>query len=144
MIYLLDSVRLSIRANQKDVIKTVRLKKHFVILHALDGYDEVSLTGGFKKISNDSEEIVQPEDLGMQAIAPETIFGGDTVEESARIFEQILKREGTTEQNNVVIANAAMALQCGKGYSTEEALSHAKESLESGKALKTFKKILEL
>jgi anthranilate phosphoribosyltransferase len=37
-----------------------------------------------------------------------------------------------------------MALQCGKGYATAEALERATESLESGKALKAFKKILEL
>ncbi|GAB5527201.1 MAG: anthranilate phosphoribosyltransferase [Roseivirga sp.] len=116
--------------------------KHFVILHALDGYDEVSLTGSFKKITHNQEEIVNPEDLGMKRINAETIFGGDTVEASARIFETILKGEGTEEQNNVVIANAAMALQCGKGYSVDDAVGHARESLESGKALKTFKRIL--
>ena len=118
--------------------------KYFVILHALDGYDEVSLTGGFKKITNLSEEIVTPADLNMRTVKQEEIFGGDTVEESAQIFEKILNGEGSEAQNNVVIANAAMALQCGKGYSTEDALGHARESLESGKALKTFKRILEL
>lgn len=118
--------------------------KHFVILHALDGYDEISLTGGFKKITHQQEEIVQPEDLGMERIQPEAIFGGATVEESAKIFENILRGDGTEAQNNVVIANAAMALQCGKGYSVHDAVGHARESLESGKALKTFKRILEL
>ncbi len=118
--------------------------KHFVILHALDGYDEVSLTGGFKKITNLKEEIVTPEELGMKTIRQEQIFGGETVADSARIFEQILKGEGTEAQSNVVIANAAMALQCGKGFSSEDAVGYAHESLESGKALKTFKKILEL
>jgi anthranilate phosphoribosyltransferase len=118
--------------------------KQFVILHALDGYDEVSLTGAFKKITHLQEEIVQPEDLGMNRIQPEAIFGGETVEESAKIFENILKGEGTKAQNNVVIANSAMALQCGKGYSTAEALERATESLESGKALKAFKRILDL
>lgn len=118
--------------------------KQFVILHALDGYDEVSLTGAFKKITHLQEEIVQPEDLEMNRIQPEEIFGGETVEESAKIFENILKSEGTKAQNNVVIANSAMALQCGKGYSTAEALERAKESLESGKALKVFKTLLQL
>lgn len=118
--------------------------KQFVILHALDGYDEVSLTGSFKKITHDQEEIVSPEDMGMSRIKAETIFGGETVEESSKIFETILKGEGTEEQNNVVIANAAMALQCGKGYSVDDAIGHARESLESGKALKTFKRILEI
>lgn len=118
--------------------------KHFVILHALDGYDEISLTGAFKKITNDKEEIVNPEEIGLETIQPQAIFGGDTVEESARIFENILKGEGTKPQNEVVIANAAMAIQCGKGVSTNDALGMARESLESGKALKTFKRILEL
>jgi anthranilate phosphoribosyltransferase len=118
--------------------------KQFVILHALDGYDEISLTGAFKKITHLQEEIVQPEDLGLTRIQPEAIFGGETVDESARIFEKILKGEGTKAQNNVVIANSAMAIQCGKGFSIEESLQSAKESLESGKALKAFKKILDL
>lgn len=118
--------------------------KHFVILHALDGYDEISLTGAFKKITNDKEEIVNPEEMGLETIQPQAIFGGDTVEESAKIFENILKGEGTKPQNEVVIANAAMAIQCGKGVSTDDALGMARESLESGKALKTFKRILEL
>jgi len=118
--------------------------KQFVILHALDGYDEISLTGGFKKITHLQEEIVQPEDLGLTRILPEAIFGGETVEESAKIFEKILKGEGTKAQNEVVIANSAMALQCGKGYSTDDAVGYARESLESGKALKAFRRILEL
>ncbi|MBO6660370.1 MAG: anthranilate phosphoribosyltransferase [Roseivirga sp.] len=118
--------------------------KHFVILHALDGYDEISLTGAFKKITNEKEEIVSPEEMGLQTIQPEAIFGGETVKESAKIFENILKGEGTKPQNEVVIANAAMAIQCGKGVSSDDALGMAHESLESGKALKTFRKILEL
>lgn len=118
--------------------------KHFVILHALDGYDEISLTGSFKKISNGKEEIVAPSGLGMNQITPESIFGGNSVEESAKIFETILKGEGTKQQNSVVIANAAMAIECGKGADTNEALSMAEEALMSGKALKTFKTILEI
>ncbi|KYG72036.1 anthranilate phosphoribosyltransferase [Roseivirga ehrenbergii] len=118
--------------------------KQFVILHALDGYDEISLTGGFKKITHLQEEIVQPEDLGLTRIQPEAIFGGETVEESAKIFEKILKGEGTKAQNEVVIANSAMALQCGKGYNADDAVGYARESLESGKAFKVFKTLLDL
>ncbi len=118
--------------------------KHFVILHALDGYDEISLTGSFKKITNGKEEIVSPADIGMNQISSESIFGGDSVEESAKIFETILKGEGSKEQNAVVIANAAMAIECGKGVSTDDALGMAEEALISGKALNTFKTILEI
>lgn len=121
-----------------------KTEKQFVILHALDGYDEISLTGSFKKISNGKEEIVAPQDMGLERISPETIFGGQTVEESAKIFENILKGDGTKEQNSVVIANAAMAIECGKGVDTAEAIGMAEDALKSGKALKTFKTIIDL
>jgi len=85
--------------------------KHFVILHSLDGYDEISLTGGFKKISNGNESILNPSDLGFETIKQEQIYGGETVDGSAKIFETILKGDGTTAQNSVVIAN------CGNGHS---------------------------
>jgi len=118
--------------------------KQFVILHALDGYDEISLTGGAKCITNQDEKIIKPEDFGMAQIGENQIFGGESVDSSAKIFERILKGEGTVAQNNVVIANAAMALQCGKEIVLTEAVSQARESLASGRALKTFKKLLEL
>ena len=118
--------------------------KHFVILHALDGYDEISLTGSYKKITNGKEEIVSPRDICMSQISAQSIFGGDSVEESAKIFETILKGAGTKEQNSVVIANAAMAIECGKGVSIDDALGMAEEALMSGKALNTFKTIIDL
>lgn len=118
--------------------------KKFVILHALDGYDEISLTGAFKKISQYNEEVITPEGMGMSAVAAHEIEGGATVEASAKIFEKILKGEGTKAQNQVVIANAAMALQCGLDIPLEVAIGKADEALMSGQALKTFKTILEI
>lgn len=118
--------------------------KKFVILHALDGYDEISLTGAFKKISQYNEEVITPEGMGMSAVAAHEIEGGATVEASAKIFEKILKGEGTKAQNQVVIANAAMALQCGLDIPLEVAIGKAEEALMSGQALKTFKTILEI
>jgi anthranilate phosphoribosyltransferase len=118
--------------------------KHFVILHALDGYDEISLTGGTKCITNRDEKVIRPEDFKMTQIRKDEIFGGDSVEASAKIFENILKGSGSEAQKNVVIANAAMALQCGKEIALSAAVSQARESLESGAALKTFNKLLEI
>lgn len=118
--------------------------KKFVILHALDGYDEISLTGAFKKISQYNEEVITPEGMGMSAVAAHEIEGGATVEASAKIFEKILKGEGTKAQNQVVIANAAMALQCGLDIPLEAAIGKAEEALMSRQALKTFKTILEI
>jgi len=115
------------------------MEGRFSILHALDGYDEISLTGPFKIISNLGEKVLHPENLGLPQLSPESILGGDTVEESARIFESILKGKGTLSQNSVVLANAAAALVTAKeGLSFPEAVAIAEEVLLSGKALKAF------
>jgi anthranilate phosphoribosyltransferase len=114
--------------------------KHFVILHSLDGYDEISLTGGCKQISRSGEKVIYPQDLGLNQFAPEELFGGKTVEEAARIFERVLKNEGTEAQTSVVLANAGMAIHCARpGSEVAEAMDLARTSLESGKALATFK-----
>lgn len=111
----------------------------FVILHSLDGYDEISLTGPFKMITNEREQVFYPEDLGFSTYRPEDLSGGETIEESAKIFLDILEGKGTKAQNEVVIANAGMAIYCGnKKMGLEDSIAAAKESLESGKALKTF------
>lgn len=115
--------------------------KSFVILHALDGYDEISLTGPFKMITNRGEEVLSPEDIGLKQLNPEAIKGGDTIEESAAVFLRILKGEGTTAQESVVLANAGAALACGKGLSFTYGIEEAKQSLKSGKALDTFRKL---
>ncbi len=115
------------------------MEGRFSILHALDGYDEISLTGPFKIISNVGEKVLHPENLGLPQLSPESILGGETVEESARIFESILKGKGTLSQNSVVLANAAAALVTAKeGLSFPEAVAIAEEVLLSGKALKAF------
>jgi anthranilate phosphoribosyltransferase len=117
--------------------------KNFTIIHSLDGYDEISLTGDTKVITNKGEKIMTPFELGKRMISASDIYGGNTVEEAAKIFMTILKGEGTWAQNAVVLANAAMALQCTGKYSDYGACyQHAVESLESGKALLALKKLL--
>jgi anthranilate phosphoribosyltransferase len=119
--------------------------KEFVVLHALDGYDEISLTGSFKYFFNGGEQIAEPSDFGLNQVRQEDLRGGNTMEESAKIFMNVLEGKGTSQQNLVVIANAGMALFCANqddGY--EKALIKARESLESGKALTSFKKLLNV
>jgi anthranilate phosphoribosyltransferase len=119
--------------------------KEYKIVHSLDGYDEISLTADFKIVDKDGERIVSPEEVGFGKISPESISGGNSIEESAKIFEKILKGEGTEAQNNVAISNAGLALQCGKNLSSlEEGIDMARESLESGNALHSFKIFLQI
>lgn len=115
----------------------------FSIIHSLDGYDEISLTGDFKLVSNQGEKIISPSSLGISPLEAYSISGGTTVQESAKIFENILKGKGTDAQNAVVIANSAAALQTADQRLTfAEALEKAGDALKSGKALKVFKAFL--
>lgn len=119
--------------------------KAFTIIHSLDGYDEISLTADTKVITNKGEQIFTPEQLGKRMVQPSAIYGGNTVEESAKIFKKIIKGEGTWSQNAVVLANASMALFSTGLYANYDlAYSSAVESLESGKAYNGLKKLLEL
>lgn len=119
--------------------------RSFTIIHGLDGYDEISLTNDTKVITASGEKIMTPEQLGKRMVAPHDIQGGDTAEEAAKLFLTILKGDGTWAQNAVVIANAAMALNCtGKFQSYEDAYQAAVESLESGKAYKCLEKLISL
>lgn len=113
------------------------------IVHALDGYDEISLTGGFKVITNQTERVYYPDDLGLGQVTQEAINGGKTIEDSAKIFLNVLKGNATVAQRDVVLANAGLALTVGQELSgIQEGVAMARESIDSGKAYKCFKTFL--
>lgn len=119
--------------------------KAFTIIHSLDGYDEISLTSDTKVITNEGERIMTPEQLGKRMVAAEDIYGGNTVEEAAKIFLKIIKGEGSWAQNAVVLANAAMALHCTGSYqSYDHAYDAAVASLEGGKAAQSLQNLINL
>ena len=118
-------------------------KADFLLVNALDGYDEISLTGDTKIIDKNGEKIYSAEELKFKNIEPETIFGGNTIEEAAEIFKNILHGNGTYEQNAVVLSNAAMALKNTEKYGDyENCLKMATESLREGKALNCLNSII--
>jgi len=110
--------------------------KQYHIIHSLDGYDEISMTGDFKVISNQGEQYYSIPQLGFQPVDAEALSGGESVAEAAQIFKTILQGEGNDIQNNVVLSNAAFAL---KTFHPERSFSdcyyEAEESLMSKKAL---------
>ncbi|WMI65975.1 anthranilate phosphoribosyltransferase [Aestuariibaculum sp. YM273] len=118
--------------------------KNYSVVHALDGYDEISLTGGTKVISNNKETMFAPEDLGINQITQQSIYGGDTIEEAAKIFVNVINGNGTEQQNNVVCANAGLAIATTKQISHKEGFELAKESLFSGKAKASLDKLVAL
>ena len=117
----------------------------FTIIHSLDGYDEISLTSDAKVITASGEKIMTPECLGKRVVMAQDITGGNSAEDAAKLFLNILKGKGTWAQNAVVLANAALALH-GSGVHTdyEAAYSAAIESLESGLAYTAFQKLISL
>ncbi|KZS40480.1 anthranilate phosphoribosyltransferase [Aquimarina aggregata] len=118
--------------------------KNFTIIHALDGYDEISLTGNTKTISNQTEGMLTPSDFGVSALQQEEIVGGDSISSSADIFMNILSGKGTEAQNNVVCANAGMAIATVEKLAPIQGFERAKESLLSGKGLVALQKMQEL
>ncbi len=118
--------------------------KNFTVLHALDGYDEISLTGATKTISNGSEAMLLPQDFGVEKVKATAIVGGEDVADSANIFMNILQGKGTDAQNNVVCANAGVAIATVKRISVKKGFEKAKESLLTGKGLQALKKLQEL
>jgi len=120
-----------------------QLDKSYCIVHSIDGYDEVSLTGGVRLIKSKEELLVNPNYFALDQLREDQIFGGDTIHSAADIFVKVLAGEGTNAQNSVVIANSALAIQCFEpSRSIEDCLLEAKESLISGRAKKSLDQLI--
>lgn len=119
-------------------------EKNFTIVHSLDGYDEISLTCPAKTISNTSEGMLEATDFGVEKLKPIEIAGGGSIRSSAEIFLDILNGKGTKAQQNVVCANAGLAIATARNLSPREGFQIAEESLKSGNALMALKKLQEL
>lgn len=123
-----------------------RLGTDYAIVNSIDGYDEISLTGDFKVATNQYEKLFSPSDLGLRQAKPEELVAGATEHEAAEIFDAVLENRALQAQKDIVIANAAFGIQTfeqGK-KPIDECIAIARESIESGKALATFKKFREI
>jgi anthranilate phosphoribosyltransferase len=117
---------------------------NFTILYALEGYDEISLTCPTKVFRNASEQVLTPQDFGVYPLKPIEIAGGNTVDSSAKIFMDVIQNRGTEAQQNVVCANAGMAIATALDLSPIEGFEKAQESLVSGKAFEALTKLQNL
>ena len=129
--------RLYVAAHQK-------IGDNYGVVTSYDGYDEISLTSGFKLVTNNFEKVFTPKDLGLNYVDQADIYGGETPAEAMKIFDSVLEGTSTDEQKSVIIANAACGISVmDRNLSIEESVALARETLESGKALATFKKFVE-
>lgn len=120
------------------------LDKKYSIIHSLDGYDEISLTGKAKIITNRGEKVVDSDYFGLPQHTPRDIWGGNDIESAAAIFVNLLKNEATTPQKNTVLANSALAIHCfDQNKCIIDCVAEARESLESGAAFHSFQKLVE-
>jgi anthranilate phosphoribosyltransferase len=137
-VYNLELARLYAYLYQKSTVK-------YTIVNALEGYDEVSLTCDFKTFSAEGEKINTLEQLGFQKINPEAIKGGHNVQDSAAIFKNVLGGDGTAEQQDVVLCNAALAIRTIEpDKSFADCYYEAEESLLGKKALNSFNRLLQV
>ncbi len=121
------------------------LGMEFAVVTSLDGYDEISLTSEFKVVMKHYERIYHPEEMGITPVSPQELVGGETPQQAARIFDNVLENRSTEAQKECVLYNAAFAIQVLEpGKAIEECVAIARESLESGKALEMLKKFITL
>ncbi len=133
-----DQQRLYVNAHQK-------IGDHFGVVTSYDGYDEVSLTSAFKLVTDRYEKVMTAKDLGLGEVRPDKIYGGSTPQEAWNVFDSVLQGTSTAAQRDVVIANAACGMVVADGnLDMEDAVRMAREAIESGKALATFTKFVEL
>lgn len=113
--------------------------KQFCLVHTVSGYDEVSLTADLRCVNNRGEHYYTRQEISPFEINEEDLHGGNTVEEAARVFVNVLHGRGTPAQNEVVVANSALAIQT---YCPEldpgAAKQQAVDSLHNLRALEKF------
>lgn len=118
---------------------------NYGVVTSYDGYDEISLTSGFKFVTRHFEKVYTPIEMGLSYVKPEEIYGGSTAEEAMRIFDDVLENRATRAQTDVVVANAACGISLmNPNLPITDTVAMARESIESGKALKCLKKFIEV
>lgn len=119
--------------------------KRFSVVHALDGYDEISLTADVKIKTRHTDANYGAADLGLNKVTAADIYGGDTKDEAADIFLRVIKGVGTQAQQEAVYANAGVAIATmDQNISIKEGVLKAKESVLSGNAFQSLNKLIEL
>ena len=122
-----------------------KIGDNYGVITSYDGYDEISLTSGFKFVNNNFEKVFTPKDLGLNYVNHEDIYGGSTAQEAKKIFDSVLENTCTRAQKDVILANAACGISVlDRNLSIEESIEIARDSIESGKALAALKKFVEI
>ncbi len=115
-----------------------------MVVHGEDGLDEITITNGTKvsRFRNGKVEdmYLSPEDFGLGRGKKEDLLGGDR-EENANIILRIFNGEKGHKRDIVLINAAAGIAVSGKAPDLGTAFEMARDSLDSGRALKKLEEI---
>ncbi len=118
-----------------------------IVLHGREKLDEAGLADvtDLAILTHDqiSQDILQPQPLGLAFATTDAIRGGD-VAENAAILQAVLQGKGTVAQQDVVALNAALALLVGEAVTSyQQGVDLAKTILQSGAAWDTLTQLVE-
>jgi anthranilate phosphoribosyltransferase len=118
-------------------------RKNYSVLHSMDGYDEISLTGDTRVFSKLDDTILNATSVNVESINSQEIHGGNSTEEAAQILTSILKGEGTSAQNNVVALNTAQGIiTLNPSQKIDEVFAIALAHIQSGEAFRHFESFI--
>lgn len=121
--------------------------EHAVVVHGLDGLDEISVSGPTLVATVGREEVdlseIRPADLGLGEFPLAALAGGDPTD-CARILRDILGGRGTDAQAAVVAANAGAGIFVGGGApSLAAGVTRARDLLATGAAADLLDHMIE-
>lgn len=122
--------------------------EHALVVHGLDGLDEMSLLGPTMIAEVQNGKIhrfeVSPEDFGMQRCAIGDI-AGDTPEYNAGVIQRIFSGEEQGPKRDIVVLNAAGSLLVADKVGTlQEGAKVAKEVIDSGAAEAKLEQLIQV
>ena len=122
--------------------------KHSLVVHGIDGVDEISISGRSLVWEADKEGVsppyeISPLDFGFKEASRAEISGGKP-EENAEMLRGILSGEKGARRD-IVVLNAAAALLAGnKAPDFKQGTRLAQEAIDSGRALEKLDRLVEL
>jgi len=144
-VHLLGIYREDLTRPVAEVLKSLGSKAAFVV-HGADHSDEISITGKTTVCQLKEGVIanyqVEPEEVGLKRASLEAIRGG-TPEKNAQILLQILKGDPGPPRDVVLLNGAAVFVASGKVSNLREGIEMARESIDSGKAMKKLEGLIE-
>lgn len=117
--------------------------QEYAVVHALDGYDEISLTGTTQIYRQGHQHQLLPAAFGLKAVRPESLVGPDQPDRAAKVLVDILEGKAPREQEDVVCANAALAISLHHpDIDLPDAVDQARESIHRGNARRSLHLLL--